>query len=137
MSNYIFDTHAFIWFMNGDKTLPVSTRNVMNEAINDANAYVSAITPWEISMLAVKERIKLAKPTSDWLNTAFQETNIQLIPLSIEASVESCQLPGNFHPDPADRFIVASARLHDMTIITRDQRILEYSAEHYVKALKC
>ncbi|EQD54501.1 PilT domain-containing protein, partial [mine drainage metagenome] len=54
---------------------------------------------------------------------------------SPEVAVVSSRLPGYFHGDAADRILVASARLHDLTLVTHDERILAYGAEQYVSVI--
>jgi PIN domain nuclease of toxin-antitoxin system len=51
-----------------------------------------------------------------------------IVPLSPSIAVESWELPGTFHADPADRIIVATARVTGATLLTRDRRILDYAA---------
>ncbi len=51
--------------------------------------------------------------------------------------VGSSYLPGDFHNDPADRIIVATARALDLTVVTSDRLILEYAARGHVRALAC
>ena len=60
---------------------------------------------------------------------------MNLCPLSPEIALESCFLPGNFHGDPADRIITATARLGNLTLLTRDRKIIEYSNSGMVKAI--
>ncbi|MFM9970024.1 MAG: PIN domain-containing protein [Burkholderiales bacterium] len=60
---------------------------------------------------------------------------MRLLGLDPDMALESCALPGDFHADPADRFLVASARLRNLTLVTRDQRILDYAARGYLKVL--
>ena len=61
-----------------------------------------------------------------WLTAALRPEIVSLVPLSPAIAVESCQLPGQFHADPADRLIVATARLHGLTLITADEAIRSY-----------
>jgi PIN domain nuclease of toxin-antitoxin system len=49
-----------------------------------------------------------------------------VIDLSPDVAIDSCNLPGVFHKDPADRIIVAAARIHNLTLLTKDQKILDY-----------
>jgi PIN domain nuclease of toxin-antitoxin system len=49
-----------------------------------------------------------------------------VLPLSTEVAVESCHLPGEFHRDPADQIITATARVHALTLLTADQRLQAY-----------
>ncbi len=77
-------------------------------------------------MLEAKQRIELDIPVAIWLSRAVKDTGIRVIDLSPDIAAESCSLPGNFHKDPADRIIVATARIHGLILLTRDQKILEY-----------
>lgn len=86
-------------------------------------------------MLAQKGRITLGQPSLPWIKNAIKASNVHLVHLSPEIAIESTELPGNFHGDPADRIIVASARILNFTILTRDQKILQYSKEHRVHAM--
>lgn len=127
MNRLLLDTHVWLWLANGDKSLTVSSRNLINKAAEEGEIYVSAISAWEISMLEVKGRITLKQPCSVWMEMALDVANLHMLPLSIPIAVESCRLPGHFHEDPADRIIVATARIEHLTLLTRDNRILQYS----------
>ena len=63
---------------------------------------------------------------------AARQPFIEIIPLSLEITLESNQLPGAFHNDPADQIIVATARMRNLTLLTKDEPILKYS---HVKAI--
>ena len=77
-------------------------------------------------MLEAKGRIKLPIPLVEWFELAAPYNLITVLHLSPEIAVESTRLPGIFHPDPADRIIVATARVHRLTIITSDSKIRNY-----------
>lgn len=83
-------------------------------------------------MLEAKQRILLKSDCLSWLKESIHKTRVQIIPLSPEISVEATHLPGDFHGDPADRIIVATARHIGGTLLTRDQGILEYGAKGFV-----
>jgi PIN domain nuclease of toxin-antitoxin system len=68
----------------------------------------------------------LGQPVETWLSAALRPEITSLLPLSPSIAVESCQLPGSFHADPADRLIVATARLHGLTLISADESIRAY-----------
>jgi PIN domain nuclease of toxin-antitoxin system len=57
-----------------------------------------------------------------------------LLPLTPKIAVETSYLPGALHADPADRMLVASARIHHLTLATRDEKILAYAQEGYIRA---
>lgn len=77
-------------------------------------------------MMARRERIRLTIPPREWLAFAMEAANTRLLPLSPEIALDSCNLPGEFHKDPADRLIVATARVYDITLVTKDRKIRDY-----------
>jgi len=86
-------------------------------------------------MLEAKGRIRLSKDCLSWVHDALSSPGISLVPLTPEIAVESCRLPGTFHGDPADRILVATARLLGATLITRDTMILSYGRKNHVAAM--
>ena len=81
---------------------------------------------WEIAKLVERKRLSLPCPVFDWFRQALTYPGIQLIELSPRICVESTELPGTFHKDPADQIIVATARILDAEILTADTKILTY-----------
>jgi len=71
-------------------------------------------------------RLKLPLPVAEWLNTALSYPGMRLLELTPEIAVESTQLPGAFHRDPADQIIVATARVYNCPLVTIDAKILAY-----------
>jgi PIN domain nuclease of toxin-antitoxin system len=138
MSDLLLDTHAFLWLMNGDETLKAETRELINKAYaTDNYILIASISIWEIAMLQKKGKISLMQPIHQWLAKATALPFIRIIPLDEHIAVESCCLPGEFHGDPADRMIVATARILNVPLLTRDQKILYYAEESYIKAIRC
>lgn len=75
-------------------------------------------------------------PTQKWVARALDNPGLKLIALDEpEIVLDSCQLPEEFHADPADRFLVATARARNAILVTADQRILDYSKSGHVKTL--
>lgn len=131
----LLDTHVWIWFITGESSLAVETRKVINHAIAENCAYIAAISVWELSMLVAKGRIELDKTCSNWVHKAIVISGIEVMPLSPEVSIESCYLPGKFHDDPADRIIVATARVENLTLLTKDRRVLDYGDQNFVSTV--
>ncbi len=77
-------------------------------------------------MMVTRGRINLKIDPKHWLNNALSKSGLKVIELTPEIAIESCSLPGDFHKDPADRIIVATARTHNLTLLTKDIKILEY-----------
>jgi PIN domain nuclease of toxin-antitoxin system len=77
-------------------------------------------------MLVAKRRIQLDRPVEQWVAVALALPGVQLAALEPAVAVRSTRLPGPFHPDPADRIIVATALERAATILTPDDRIRSY-----------
>jgi PIN domain nuclease of toxin-antitoxin system len=119
----VLDTATWIWRASDSKRLSVRARRAIDEA---ERLLVSAISVWEVAMLVAKRRIQLDRPVEQWVDIALALPGIQLVALDPSIAVRSTRLPGDFHPDPADRMIVATALENAATIITPDERIRSY-----------
>ena len=128
---YILDTHVWIWALESPEKMPRDILHVLHRAENLPFG-LSAITPWEAAKKESLGRLMFSQPMQTWLSKAAREPFISLLPLTTDIAYESNHLPGTFHRDPADQMIVATARLHDLTLITCDRNILSY---HHVRTL--
>jgi len=137
MNGLLLDTHVWIWYVIGSNEIHKSLRKEIGNTIKNNTIHIAAISLWEISMLDSRRRIILEMPCLEWIKNAVEYTHAQILQLSPEIAVESCNLPDSFHDDPADRLIVATARVEALTVVTRDKRILDYSKRKYISALKC
>lgn len=137
MNGLLVDTHAWIWYINGASELSKNARKTITTALHENNAHLAAISLWEIGMLDKKQRIILEMPALEWINKSIEITHVRVQPITPAIAIESCQLPGKFHEDPADRLIVATARVQALTLITRDKQILAYSKLKYISAAGC
>ena len=70
-----------------------------------------------------------------WIRAVFQTPGIDLMPIEPAIAIDSVRLPGNFHADPADRLIIATARRWGAPLLTADNAILAYGAEGHVQAI--
>jgi len=119
----VLDTAAWIWRASDPKRLSARA----TRAIDDAErVLVSAISVWEVAMLVAKRRIQLDRPVEQWVDIALALPGIQLAALEPAIAVRSTKLPGEFHSDPADRIIVATALENGIPIISPDERIRSY-----------
>lgn len=131
----LLDTHVFIWLVFAESTLKQKT--VLETAALTGGLQVSAITCWEISMLTARGKLKLGMPCLEWVEQALMTPGISLVEISPPIAVEANYLPGTFHGDPADRILVATARVKNLTLATRDNQILKYSRQGHVRTLSC
>jgi len=88
-------------------------------------------------MLVSKGRLNLTRSPLDWFARFADEQDLIVLDVSPQILVTSSFLPQPIHPDPADRILIATAREHDLTIITRDRAILAYGAAGHVRVLAC
>jgi PIN domain nuclease of toxin-antitoxin system len=80
----------------------------------------------ELACLVERGRIQLQKHWRSWFEAAVKENGWIEIPITVEIAAEAFALPQPFHRDPADRILVATARLDKMTLVTTDRLILDY-----------
>jgi PIN domain nuclease of toxin-antitoxin system len=130
----LLDTHILIWLAEGHPKLPVKSRRYIDRIAARHGLAVSAISFWEASMLGLKGRIALTRPITDWRNGVLATPGIIEIAVSGDIGIEAVNLPAGLHDDPADRFLVATARLHNFALGTRDFRLLEYANAGHVVA---
>ncbi|MEE8390788.1 MAG: type II toxin-antitoxin system VapC family toxin [Anaerolineae bacterium] len=122
----VLDTHIWVWWVHGSERLTQAQMAAIEANEMDVIG-VSAISCWEVAKLVEYGRLALPCPPSEWFEQALSYPGIHLLPLTPEIAIESIQLPGEFHRDPADQIIVATARLHSCPLVTSDSRLLEYT----------
>ena len=127
----LLDTHIWIWFADESNQLTKQHRHAIEHQRADGLG-VSAISCWEIAKLVEYNRLELACPIEEWMEVATTLSDIQLIELTPQIATASTKLLGNFHRNPADQIIVATARVYNLELLTIDERILEYD---YVRTM--
>jgi len=121
----VLDTHIWVWCVHGDER-PTETQAQVIET-NETNVIgVSAISCWEIAKLVEYGRLELPCSLREWFEQALSYPGIRLLELTPEVAIESTQLPGEFHRDPTDQIIVATARVHGCSLVTSDSKLLKY-----------
>lgn len=125
----VLDTHALVWWVSDQRNLlgPAARAAITKFEKREATLLVSAISAWEIAVLVSKSRLMLSMDVEEWLDHVASLPAIRFIPVDRLTSVQSIRLPGEFHPDPADRIIVATARRLNVALVTGDQKIRDYS----------
>lgn len=125
----VLDTHVWVWWVNGSTSLSRRQAELLQQHEDDGLG-VSIISCWEVAKLMEKGRLQLSEDLSPWVDAALSYPGVKLLPLTPQIAVESTRLPGEFHSDPADQIIVATAREYGVNLLTADARILAY--EHVV-----
>lgn len=136
MNLVLLDTHVWVWLLNGDRKLNPKALKAIEQSLAEEAVLLSAISPWEVAMLVSKGRLTLDRDVGEWVSAAAGIPGIRIEAITPEIAVASTRLPGNIHPDPADRLIAATARHLGALLITEDQLLLNYAAAKHLKALK-
>jgi PIN domain nuclease of toxin-antitoxin system len=121
----ILDTHVWVWWVHASEHITSPQSQIIQANEKDVIG-VSAISVWEIAKLVEYDRLELPCPLREWFDKALSYPGIRVVELTPEVAIESARLPGEFHRDPADQIIVATARLHGCPLVTSDRKILKY-----------
>jgi PIN domain nuclease of toxin-antitoxin system len=124
----LLDTHVAIWLATADDSLGKRSRTLIDVAVQKGTAKISAISFWEIALLIERGRLKTMLPAEE-LRSRLLQSGIAEVSLSGEIALHSTRLA--LHSDPADRFIAATAVSEGATLVTADDRLLQW--KHAVK----
>lgn len=126
----VLDTHVWLFWINDSlEELSMKAQKVIQ---SEKTIGISVISCWEIAMLVAKKRIKMSMDVQSWIDQALKYPGIKLLDLTPEIAVLSTRLPGDFHGDPADRFIAAICMDQKSCLISKDQRIKTWG---YIKVI--
>jgi PIN domain nuclease of toxin-antitoxin system len=133
----LLDTCAIIWIAMNEPIKP-EARAAMGAALAaDERVRVSPISAWELGLLSAKGRLATTKSPLGIFGEVIATSGIRVEALSPEVLIQSSFLPGELHNDPADRILIATARMLGLTLVTRDRAILDYAQAGHVRALAC
>ena len=121
----ILDTCALLWLVGGSKKV---SRAALKE-INAASAvYVSAISGFEISLKTSAGKLELSHPVEEWFEQVAEHHGLTILPLGLDVCIAAAKLPP-IHDDPFDRFIIATAKLNDLSVVTADEQFAKYGVK--------
>jgi PIN domain nuclease of toxin-antitoxin system len=121
MMKLLLDTHIFLWSLLDPSKLG---NQVAAELENPSNElWLSPITTWELIILVEKGRVILASDPTSWIRKVLIEIPFKEAHLNHEVAILSrlIDLP---HQDPVDRFLAATAKVYDLTLVTADERLV-------------
>ncbi len=121
----VLDTSALVWALEGDKALGRRAEHLIDQAVSDGVAHVSAISFWELSLKIRKGKFRLALPIGDW-RASILRLGIREVAIDGMIGIAANELP-NMHDDPADRLIVATALNLGASLATSDARLLAWN----------
>ena len=124
MTSYLVDTHILVWWRQDFKRLSRAQAQLLTH-LEEADPVVglSAISLRELAKMIQQRRIEVETHLDAWLENVAAHPLLTILPITPIIAAESVRLGADFHRDPADQIIVATARCHDLTLITADERI--------------
>jgi PIN domain nuclease of toxin-antitoxin system len=122
----LLDTHTWVWWVTDDRRLSKRARAAIKKSEADESLWLSLISIWELAKKVEKGQLVLDRTLDEWLDRATLRPGLNLAELSRPILVESCRLAKPFPGDPADQIIVATARHHGATLVTKDRHIRDY-----------
>lgn len=122
----VLDTGPWIWWVSDPSRISPRARRAIEREEGAGGLMLSAISVWELALKHGIGKLELDRDLRSWVAVAITYPGIRVVPLDTDDAIESTFLPGKFHRDPADRFIVALARRLGARVVTSDRRILEY-----------
>jgi len=119
----LLDTCTFLWIITDAPELSAKARELFIDPANEA--FLSAVSTWEISVKHALGRLPLPKLPSRFIPTQREKHAIDPLPLEEETTLYLPALP-EYHKDPFDRMLICQAMVHGMVILTPDDLITQY-----------
>ncbi len=124
----LFDTHAWIWTVEGDaRRIGRRAQRLIAQAAAREAVRVSPATLFEIVALHRAGRLRLALSVEQWIDASLDRPGVRLAELTREVAVDAGFIPRTALPDPLDRLLVATARQLDATFLTGEASVLAYA----------
>jgi PIN domain nuclease of toxin-antitoxin system len=141
----LLDTHALYWLVSGEADLSEQALVAIGENQEAGTLFVSPISAWELSIASRKARIAGRPhlgddPPSRWFRDAVRETAARIVHIQQRIALEAANVVTRTgHKDPGDCFLIATARIRKIALVTRDEIILSIAAHeaNYLTVLKC
>ncbi len=131
----LLDTHALYWLVSGETALTDEALILIGENQESGTLFVSPISAWELAIATQKSRVagrpNLGEDSPDrWFRQAVKATSASIIPIQQRISCEAAKVATDTgHKDPGDCFLIATARVRRIPIVTRDGLMLAIAAE--------
>jgi PIN domain nuclease of toxin-antitoxin system len=118
----LLDTHIWVWSALDGARLSARLTAALENPKNEL--WLSPISLWEVLTLCQKNRLTLHPNPQAWIANALDAVPVREAPITYQVAQETArvELP---HRDPADRFLVATARVFDLTLVTADEHLLK------------
>jgi PIN domain nuclease of toxin-antitoxin system len=137
----LLDTCAVIWLVNAETMAPRMV-DIIEYAGRAGGVFVSTSTAWEVGLLSRPRPNRTQAPEfrpdpKSWFGRFLGMPGVHETPITADIAIDASYLPGDFHPDPMDRLIVATARHLGLPVVTSDRRIIAYAQAGHVDVIAC
>lgn len=132
--SFLLDTHVWVWTQERPDAIGTKARALLETTSDEL--CVSAVSSLEIARLLSGGLLEIKGSLDRWVRAALDSIEARSIDIDHRIAIEAYKLPGRFHKDPADRLLVATARINDLTLVSADERILAYRAVRTLDARK-
>lgn len=122
----VLDTHIWLWWISNPDYLAPAAQQAIDLAVSEKGIIISSISTWEVALLVEKGRLELSIEVRDWVRKTEDLPFVRFMPVDNTIALRSVNLPDNFHPDPADRIITATAMTMGLPLVTKDDKIINY-----------
>jgi PIN domain nuclease of toxin-antitoxin system len=119
--NLLLDTHIWVW--NHLEPWKISSEVNRMLAASENELWLSPVSVWELIVLLEKKRLELDRELHEWVERSKRELMLREAPLSWEVADE-LRFTILEQRDPADRFLVATAKVYDLTLVTADEHLV-------------
>jgi len=128
----LLDTHVWVWAVDGSRKLGTRTRRRLRKTPGltyAGGAFVSTASVFEITALHTAGRLQFTRPVERWIRDSIALGGLRVLDLDIDTAVDAGCVPASALADPIDRWLVATARAHQLPLLTADRKILDYAAK--------
>lgn len=122
--NLLLDTHVVLWSQTAPDNLGAAASKTLLAMQN--KIFVSSVSALEFARHHALGRLQFSNDVRTWFLEVVRHLQASVVPVDVDIAVEAYRLPDFDHKDPADRLLVATARLHDCQLVTADEKILHY-----------
>jgi PIN domain nuclease of toxin-antitoxin system len=117
----LLDTHIWLWGLLEPTRLSQKVATAMQDA--DTQRWLSPLSVWEALLLIERKRLRVDRPADAWVREALERAPLLEAPVNHEVALASRRLKTK-HRDPVDRFLLATAQVFELTLVTQDETLM-------------
>lgn len=119
----LLDTHAYVWFLAGNRSLSRKARSAIESARNEK--FLSVASVWEMAIKHSLGRLRLGLPLREAILAGVKDWGLILLSVNADHALRVVDLPF-FRDDPFDRLLIAQARVDNLRLVSRDAAFDDY-----------